>query len=123
MTSFSLNVGYEINPYVTCFKYLSLHANKHPLLRRINLSLGPTTIRGHPMLKHLTFDLRKGVLSRIRLSLQEANTSTPICTVTLLNVRSPEYLADRHIPGPGDGDGGGDDKGDGTSPKKEGART
>ena len=71
------------------------------------------------MLKHLPFDLRKGVLSRLRLSLREENTSTPICTVTLLNVRAPEYLAGRHIPSPGDGDGDGNDKGDGTSPKKK----
>ena len=41
-------------------------------------------------LKHRTYlslDLRKGELSRLRLSLQEENISRPICAVTLANVR------------------------------------
>ena len=94
----------------TCFKYLSLHANKHPLLRRIDLSLCPRmkeqseVIRCLAAFKHLTYlslDLRKGALGRLRwghLSPQEEHTSTPICTVTLPNVRVLEYLSDHHIP-------------------------
>ena len=94
----------------TCFKYLSLHANKHPLLRRINLFLCPRmkelseVIRCLTAFKHLTYlslDLRKGVLSRLRwghLSPQEEKNNTPTCAITLPNVRVLEYLSDSHIP-------------------------
>ena len=93
-----------------CFMYLSLHANKHPLLRRINLSLCPRmkeiseVIRCLVAFKHLTylsFDTRRGALGRLRwrdLPLPKKNTSTPLCTVTLPNVRILEFLSDIHVP-------------------------
>ena len=65
----------------------------------------------------LSLDMRKRVLSRLRLSPKETNTSTPSCAIRLLNVRALENLSDSHVPGDGDG------KGHGTCPKEEGART
>jgi hypothetical protein len=97
-----------------CFKRLSLHANKHPLLHRINLSLCPRMkeqseyIRCLAAFKHLTYlslDLRTGALGRIRgrglrVFSQTGDTNPPTCTVTLPNVRVLEFLVDSRVPTP-----------------------
>ena len=98
------------NSQAICFMYLSLHANKHPLLRRINLSLCPRmkelseVIRCLKAFKHLTYlslDTRMGALGSLRWRdppPPKENTSTPLCTVTLPNVRILEFLSDIHVP-------------------------
>jgi hypothetical protein len=96
-----------------CFKDLSLHANKHPLLRRINLSVDPRMegvskiIRCLGAFKHidyLSLDLTLGGFRRVPSGYiqeplkKEDSTNTPTCAVTLPNLRVLEYLVVGYVP-------------------------
>jgi hypothetical protein len=98
--------------HALCFKDLSLHANKHPLLRRINLALEPQMkelseiircLGAFKRINYLSLDFRLGGFRRVRRGyIQEPpkkeDSNTPTCAVTLPNVRVLEYLVIGYVP-------------------------
>jgi hypothetical protein len=107
-----LDARVHLSSHAICFKHLSLHAEKHPLLCRINLSLR-LRVEGQcevmqclAAFKHLTYlslDLRKGERSWVSWDLfhtavQTKDPNTPACTITLPNVRVLEYLSETRLP-------------------------
>ena len=92
--------------HATCFKHLSLHANKHPLLRRMNISLLQDlceVIRYLPAFKHITYlslDFRSVTTSFIRWFPvpPPRDTTTAVCPITLPNVQVLEFFPDNRIP-------------------------
>lgn len=98
----------HLGSHAICFEHLSLHANKHPLVRRINLALCPRVKEKSEVIlcltafKHLTYlslDMRMGAMGRIRWRhLQVSPQSTSTCVVTLPNLRILEYLSDCRTP-------------------------
>jgi hypothetical protein len=101
-----------LTSHALCFKDLSLHANEHPLLRRINLSVDPRMeelsevircLGAFKSINYLSLDLRLRLLSGLREGyIQEPpkkkDSNAPTCIVTLPNVRVLEYLAFGDVP-------------------------
>ena len=90
------------NSHIICFKHLSLHANKHPLLRRINLSLSPELyevvqhLAAFKHINYLSLDFRSVVMGFHR-PLPPRDTTIPVCPITLPNVQILEYFPDNRV--------------------------